>query len=107
MVTRKMEYNFEQIKCYFNAKISDQEEKLTKVSNNVLNERVCHQIYSERTKTKKSSDYVLDTVKSLFKEAKVDIAESVIDRDTALFVNLPVSLFPVLFFVTWPVTKFF
>ena len=78
MVTRKMEYNFEQIKCYFNAKISDQEEKLTKVSNNVLNERVCHQIYSERTKTKKSSDYVLDTVKSLFKEAKVDIGNQLL-----------------------------
>ena len=88
-----MEYNFEQMKCYFNAKVSDQEEKLMKVSNNVLNERVCPRIYGERTKTKKSSDYVLDTVKSLFKEAKVDIAESVIDKDTALFVNLPVSLF--------------
>ena len=106
MVTRKMEYNFEQVKCYFNAKISDQEEKLTKLLNNVLNERVCPRIYGERTKTKKSSDDVLDIVKSLFKEAKVDIAESVIDRDTALFLSLLVSLFPVLFFVTWSVTKF-
>ena len=32
------------------------------------------------TKTNESSDDVLDSVKSLFKEAKVDISESVIDR---------------------------
>ena len=79
MVTRKMEYNFEEIKCYFNPKILDQEEKLMKVSNNVWNERVCPRIYRERTKTKKSSDDVLDIVKSLFKEAKVDVVGSVID----------------------------
>ena len=75
MVTRKMEYNFEQIKCYFNAKISDQEEKLTKVLNNVLNERVCPRIYGVRSKTNELSDDVLHSVKSLFKEAKVDISE--------------------------------
>ena len=32
------------------------------------------------TKTNESSDDVLDSVKSLFKEAKVDIPETVIDR---------------------------
>ena len=36
--------------------------------------------YGVPTKTNESSDDVLDSVKSLFKEAKVDIPESVIDR---------------------------
>ena len=75
MISRKMGEKFEKIKCYFNATISDQEEKLTKVLNNVLNERVCPRIYGVRSKTKELSDDVLHSVKSLFKEAKVDISE--------------------------------
>ena len=42
--------------------------------------RLCLRIDSVPTKTNESSDDVLDSVKSLFKEAKVDIPESVIDR---------------------------
>ena len=42
--------------------------------------RLCLRIDGIPTKTKESSDDVLDSVKSLFKEAKVDIPESVIDR---------------------------
>ena len=42
--------------------------------------RLCLLIDGVPTKTKESSDDVLDSVKSLFKEAKVDIPESVIDR---------------------------
>ena len=37
MITRKMEEQFEELKCYFNAKMSEQEENMTKVFNNVLN----------------------------------------------------------------------
>ena len=133
MITRKMEEKFEELKCYFNAKMSEQEENLTKVLNNVLNDlreeitkqiqneikshckhlesenqmlkhqvselrrlnisnqnnhaeleqygrRLCLRIDGIPTKTIESSDDVLDSVKSLFKEAKVDIPESVIDR---------------------------
>ena len=132
MITRKMEEKFEELKCYFNAKMSEQEENLTKVLNNVLNDlreettkqiqneikshckhlesenqmlkhqvselrrlnisnqtnheeleqygrRPCLRIDGVPTKTNESSDDVLDSVKSLFKEAKVDIPESVID----------------------------
>ena len=127
-----MEEKFEELKCYFNAKISEQEENLTKVFNNVLNDlregikqiqneikshcrhlesenqmlkhqmselrrlnisnqnnhkeleqygrRLCLRIDGVPTKTNESSDDVLESVKSLFKEAKVDIPESVIDR---------------------------
>ena len=42
--------------------------------------RLCLRIDGVPTKTNESSDDVLDSVKSLFKEAKVDIPESVIDR---------------------------
>ena len=42
--------------------------------------RLCLRIDDLTTKTNESSDDVLDSVKSLFKEAKVDIPESVIDR---------------------------
>ena len=42
--------------------------------------RLCLRIDEIPTKTNDSSDDVLDSVKSLFKEAKVDIPESVIDR---------------------------
>ena len=38
MITRKMEEKFEELKCYFTAKMSEQEENLTKVSNNILND---------------------------------------------------------------------
>ena len=38
MITRKMEEKFEVLKCYFNAKISEQEKNLTKVFNNALND---------------------------------------------------------------------
>ena len=38
MITWKMEEKFEQQKCCFNAKMSEQEENLTKVFNNVLND---------------------------------------------------------------------
>ena len=41
--------------------------------------RLCFRIDGVPTKTKESSDDVLGSVKSLFKEAKVDIPESVID----------------------------
>ena len=37
MVTRKIEEKFEKLKCYFNAKMSEQEENLMKVFN-VLND---------------------------------------------------------------------
>ena len=33
MITRKMEEKFEELKCYFNAKMSEQEENLMKVFN--------------------------------------------------------------------------
>ena len=42
--------------------------------------RLCLRIDGVPTKANESSDDVLDSVKSLFKEAKVDIPESVIDR---------------------------
>ena len=42
--------------------------------------RLCLRIDDVPTKTNESSDDVLDSVKSLFKEAKVDIPELVIDR---------------------------
>ena len=42
--------------------------------------RLCLRIEGVPTKTIESSDDVLDSVKSLFKETKVDIPESVIDR---------------------------
>ena len=124
---------FEELKCYFNVKISEQEENLTNVFNNVLNdlqneitEQIqneikshCKHVESENqtlkhqvtelrrlnisnqinykeleqygrclclriddvpTKTNESKDDVLDFVKSFFKEAKVDIPESVVDR---------------------------
>ena len=39
MITRKTEENFEELKCYFTAKMSEEEEEnLTKVFNNVLND---------------------------------------------------------------------
>ena len=41
---------------------------------------LCLRIDGVLTKTNESSDDVLDSVKSLFKEAKVDISESAIDR---------------------------
>ena len=128
-----MEEKFEELKCYFTAKMSEQEENLTKVFNNVLNDlrkeitkqiqneikshckhlesenqmlkhqvselkrlnisnqnnheeleqygrRLCLRIDGVPTKANESSDDVLDSVKSLFKEAKEDIPESVIDR---------------------------
>ena len=128
-----MEETFEELRCYFNAKMSEQGENLTKVFNDVLNdlrEEITKQIQNEMkshckhlesenqmlkhqvselrrlnisnqnnheeleqygrclclridgvlTKTNESSDDVLDSVKSLFKEAKVDISESAIDR---------------------------
>ena len=128
-----MEEKFEELKCYFDAKMSQQEENLTEVFNNVLNdprEKTTKQIQNEikshckhlesesqmlkhqvselrklnisnqnnheeseqydrslclridgvPTKTNESSDDVLDSVKYLFKEAKVDIPESVTDR---------------------------
>ena len=121
-----MEEKFEELKCYFTAKMSEQEENLTKVFNNVLNDlrkeitkqiqneikshckhlesenqmlkhqvselkrlnisnqnnhqeleqygrRLCLRIDGVPTKANESSDDVLDSVKSLFKEAKVDI----------------------------------
>ena len=128
-----MEEKFEELKRYFTAKMSEQEENLTKVFNNVLydlrkeitkqieNEikshckhlesenqmlkhqvselkrlnisdqnnheeleqcgrRLCLRIDGVPTKASESSDDVLDSVKSLFKEAKVDIPKSIIDR---------------------------
>ena len=42
--------------------------------------RLCLRIDGLPTKANESSDDVLDSVKSLFKEAKVDIPESIIDR---------------------------
>ena len=45
-----MAEKFEELKCYFNAKMSQQEEHLTKVFNNVLNdlrEEITKQIQNE------------------------------------------------------------
>ena len=119
-----MEEKFEELKCYFNAKMSEQEENLTKVFNvfrkeitkqiqneikshckhleyenqmlihqvselrrlNISNQnnheeleqygrRLCLRIDGEPTNTNESSDDILDSVKSLFKEATVDIPE--------------------------------
>ena len=128
-----MEEKFEEIKCYFTAKMSEQEENLTNVFNNVLNDlrkeitkqiqneikshcqhlesenqmlkhqvselkrlnisnqnnheeleqygrRLCLQIDGIPTKANESSDDLLDSMKSLFKEAKVDIPGSIIDH---------------------------
>ena len=50
MITRKMEEKFEVLKCYIKAKMSEQEENLTKVLNNVLNdlqEEINKQIQNE------------------------------------------------------------
>ena len=49
MITRKMEEKFEELKCYFNAKMSEQEENLTKVLNvlNDLREETTKQIQNE------------------------------------------------------------
>ena len=50
MITRKMEEKFEELKCYLNAKMSEQEGNLTKVFNNVLNdlrEEITKQIQNE------------------------------------------------------------
>ena len=127
-----MEETFEELRCYFNAKVTEQGENLTKVFNDVLNDlreeitkqiqnemkshckhlesenqmlkhqvlelrklnianqnnskklkqygrRLCFRINGVPTKANESSDNVLDSVKFLFKEAKVDIVESVID----------------------------
>ena len=38
MITRKMKEKYEELKCYFTAKMSEQEENLTKIFNNVLND---------------------------------------------------------------------
>ena len=38
MITRKMEEKFEELKCNFTAKMSEQEENFTNVFNNVLND---------------------------------------------------------------------
>ena len=38
MITRKMGEKIEELKCYFNTKMSEQEENLTKVFNNVLSD---------------------------------------------------------------------
>ena len=38
MITRKMEEKIEELKCYFNTKMSEQKENLTKVFKNVLND---------------------------------------------------------------------
>ena len=133
MIIWKMEEKFEELKCYFNAKMSEQEENLTKVFNNVLNgllkettkqiqneikshckhlesenQMLKHQVselkrlnisnqknheeleqYYRRVclrldgvplsqETNESSNDVLDSVKSLFKETEVDIPKSVI-----------------------------
>ena len=128
-----MEEKFEELKCHFNAKMSEQEKNLTKFFNNVLNDlrkeiikqiqnkikshckhlesenqmmkhlvselrrlnisnqnnheelerydrRLCLRIDGVPTKTIESSDDAIHSVKSLLKEAKVDIPESVIDR---------------------------
>ena len=50
MITRKMEGKFDVLKCYINAKMSEQEENLTKVLDNVLNdlqEEINKQIQNE------------------------------------------------------------
>ena len=128
-----MEGKLEALKCYFIAKMSEQEENVTKVFNNVLNDLrkeitkqiqneiksyckyfesenqmlkhlvsklrrlnisnqnndeeleqygrcLCLQIDGVPTKTNESRDDVLDSVKSLFNVAKLDIPELVIDR---------------------------
>ena len=36
MITRRMEEKFQELKCYFNAKMSEQGEDLTKILNNLL-----------------------------------------------------------------------
>ena len=46
MITRKMEEKFEELKCYLNAKISEQEENLTSVLND-LREEITKQIQNE------------------------------------------------------------
>ena len=38
MITRKMEEKFEELKCYFTAKMSEQEQNLTKAFDNVFND---------------------------------------------------------------------
>ena len=133
MIPKEMEEKFEKLKRYFTTKMSEQQENLMKVFNNVLNDlrkeitkqiqneikshckhlepenqmlkhqvselkrlnisnqnnhkeleqygrRLCLRIDGVPTKANESSDDELDSVKSLFKEAKVDIPESIIDR---------------------------
>ena len=142
MITRKMEEQFEELKCYFNAKMSEQEENMTKVFNNVLNhlwKEITKQVQNEikshckhlesrnqilkhqvlvlrrfdisnqnnhkeleqygwrlylridgiLTKTSQSSDGLLDSVKLLFKEAKVviDFAHRISSRYLDTFPN--------------------
>ena len=132
MITRKLEGKIGELKCYFNAKMSEQEENLMKVFYNALNDLqkevtkhiqndikshfnhlesenrmlkhqvselkklnisnqnnheelgqygrcLCPRIDGVPTKTNESSDNVLDPAKSLFKEGKVDIVDSVTD----------------------------
>ena len=49
MITRKMEGKFDELKCYINAKMSEQDENLTKVFNvlNDLREEITKQIQNE------------------------------------------------------------
>ena len=51
----------------------------TKITTRNYDRSLCLRIDSVSTKTNESSDDVLDFVNSLFREAKVDIPESVID----------------------------
>ena len=59
MITRKMEEKFDELKCYFTAKMSEQEENLTEVFNNVLNDlrkEITKQIQNEIKSLEKNNN---------------------------------------------------
>ena len=133
MITRKMEDKFEELKSYFNDKLVEQEERITKTFNDLINDlkkemrneiqnevsKQCEKLDSENKMLKKqvselrnlniknqvetedleqygrrlclridgvptvqneSSEEVLENVKSLFTELKVEIPDTVLDR---------------------------
>ena len=133
MLTRKIEDKFEELKSYFNDKLVQQEERITKTFNDLINDlkkemkieikaevnKQCEKLSSENKMLKKqvselinlniknqeetddleqygrrlclridgvptvqneSSEEVLEKVKSLFTEGKVEIPDTVLDR---------------------------
>ena len=84
MFTRRMEGKFQELKCYFNAKMSEQGEDLTKILNNLLIDPQkeitkqsqieikshCKHLEFANQMLKNQVSEVLESVNSLFKQLK-------------------------------------